>query len=54
MRTEAEVWKFINKERKVRKTVCKNITMKNWRPHFMGVLEGGRRENFGGRKEKWG
>ncbi|TGZ53811.1 hypothetical protein DBV15_10472 [Temnothorax longispinosus] len=39
IRTETEVWKYINKERKVRDKVSKEIPMESWRQHFMGVLE---------------
>jgi len=40
IRTETEVWKYINKERKVRDKVSEEISMEGWRQHFMGVLEG--------------
>ncbi|XP_024884387.1 uncharacterized protein LOC112462700 [Temnothorax curvispinosus] len=40
IRTESEVWKYINKERKIRDKVSEEISTEGWRQHFMGVLEG--------------
>ncbi|XP_024886718.1 uncharacterized protein LOC112464135 [Temnothorax curvispinosus] len=40
IRTESEVWKYINKERKIGDKVSEEISMEGWRQHFMGVLEG--------------
>jgi len=39
MKREAEVWKFINKKRGIRKWNENNIG-KEWRRHFMELLEG--------------
>jgi len=40
MKREAEVWKFINKKRGVRKWDINNIEEEEWRSHFMNLLEG--------------
>lgn len=47
IRTKTDAWKFINRERKVRKKVCEDITMENWRLLFMGVLEGVEKKSLG-------
>lgn len=47
IRTETEVWKYINKERKARNKVCEDIAMESWRQHFMGVLEGIEEKSLG-------
>ncbi|XP_018400175.1 PREDICTED: golgin subfamily A member 6-like protein 22 [Cyphomyrmex costatus] len=40
IRTEAEAWKFINKGRKKKEDVCRDIKMKEWIEHFMKTLGG--------------
>ncbi|XP_020297296.1 trichohyalin-like [Pseudomyrmex gracilis] len=40
IRTEAEVWKFINKRRKKRETRETNLEVEEWRKHFVNLLEG--------------
>ncbi|XP_018407561.1 PREDICTED: golgin subfamily A member 6-like protein 22 [Cyphomyrmex costatus] len=44
IKTEAEAWKFINKGRKKREGICKEIEIGKWEKHF--------REIFGGVEEK--
>lgn len=41
-RRKNEVWEIVNKERKKRKMVKEGIEMKEWREHFMRLLEGWR------------
>ena len=42
IKTESEAWKYINRygERKQREKTDKSIEMKNWKSHFMELLEG--------------
>jgi len=40
MKREADVWKFINRKRGVRKWMANNIGEEDWRDHFMKLLEG--------------
>lgn len=40
IRTEEEAWKYINKFRKKREGIGKNIGIEKWRDHFMQLLEG--------------
>jgi hypothetical protein len=35
IRTEKEVWKYINRERKQKESVSKEITMQEWEEGFM-------------------
>jgi len=44
MKREAEVWKFINKKRGVRKWNENNIGEEEWRSYFMELLEGEKME----------
>jgi len=44
MKREAEVWKFINKKRGVRKWNENNIGEEEWRRYFMELLEGEKME----------
>jgi hypothetical protein len=44
IRTEKEVWKCINCERKKNESVSEEITMQIWEEYFMKLLEGGRKE----------
>ncbi|XP_020296581.1 UPF0329 protein ECU05_1680/ECU11_0050-like [Pseudomyrmex gracilis] len=40
IRTEAEVWRFINKRRKKRETRETNLEVEEWRKHFVNLLKG--------------
>ncbi|KAG5319550.1 MOS1T transposase, partial [Pseudoatta argentina] len=40
IKTESEAWKFINRGRRKRERVCKEISMKEWITYFMGSLGG--------------
>jgi len=40
MKREAEVWKYINKKRGVRKWNENDIGKKEWRRHFIGIVGG--------------
>jgi hypothetical protein len=52
IRTEREVWKYINRERK--EPVSEEITIQEWEEYFMKLLEGRKEEGKVGtqRKEK--
>lgn len=58
VRTEEEAWKYINKYRKKREGVGRNIGINGWKEHFMQLLEGAEdrvvleEEEDGGEKEK--
>lgn len=38
-RTEAQIWKIVNKERKTTRIVGKDISLDDWKNHFASVLE---------------
>lgn len=40
IKIEAEAWKYINKFRRKKEGVDKNIKLNSWRKHFMEILEG--------------
>ena len=40
IKTEAEVWNFINRGRKKKEGVCKEINIEEWEKHFKEVLGG--------------
>ncbi|RYA64312.1 hypothetical protein, partial [Enterobacter cloacae complex sp. 2DZ2F20B] len=40
IRTEAEAWKYINQERKIKTGPSKNIKIEEWREYFIRILEG--------------
>jgi hypothetical protein len=54
IRTEKEVWKYINRERKKKEPVSEKITIQEWEEYFMKLLEGRKEEGKVGtqRKEK--
>ncbi|KAH0821572.1 hypothetical protein GEV33_001219 [Tenebrio molitor] len=54
IRTEREVWKYINRERKRKEPVSEKITIQEWEEYFMRLLEGRKEEGKVGtqRKEK--
>ncbi|XP_068900490.1 golgin subfamily A member 6-like protein 25 [Tenebrio molitor] len=54
IRTEREVWKYINRERKKKEPVSEKITIQEWEEYFMKLLEGRKEEGNVGtqRKEK--
>jgi hypothetical protein len=54
IRTEREVWKYINRERKKKEPVSEEITIQEWEEYFMKLLEGRKEEGKVGtqRKEK--
>ncbi|KAH0816889.1 hypothetical protein GEV33_005903 [Tenebrio molitor] len=54
IRTEREVWKYINRERKKKEPVSEKITIQEWEEYFMKLLEGRKEEGKVGtqRKEK--
>jgi hypothetical protein len=54
IRTEREVWKYINRERKKKEPVSEKITIQEWEEYFMRLLEGRKEEGKVGtqRKEK--
>lgn len=37
---ESKVWEIVNRERRRRKKVNKNIDMEEWKEHFMRLLGG--------------
>ena len=39
-KTETDIWKYINKERKRKSSLRKSITMEDWHKHFCEALEG--------------
>lgn len=43
VKTEAEAWKYINRYKKKRENIDEEITMEEWKNHFMELLE--RRED---------
>ncbi|KYN06768.1 hypothetical protein ALC62_02276 [Cyphomyrmex costatus] len=49
IKTEEQTWKFINKGRKKRVEISREINIEEWEKHFMEVLGGERKEE---RKEK--
>jgi hypothetical protein len=54
IRTEREVWKYINRERKKKEPVSEEIIIQEWEEYFMKLLEGRKEEGKVGtqRKEK--
>jgi hypothetical protein len=52
IRTEREVWKYINRERKKKESVSKEITMQEWENYFMKLLEGRKEEGEAGTQMK--
>lgn len=50
-RTEAQIWKIVNREKKNARIVGEDISMEEWRRHFVSVLEG-REEDGGGKTGK--
>jgi len=38
--TEAQIWKFVNLDRKKARIVEENISMEEWEKHFLELLEG--------------
>jgi hypothetical protein len=40
IRTEREVWKYINRESKKKEPVNEEITIQEWEEYFMKLLEG--------------
>lgn len=50
-RAEAQIWKIVNRERKNARIVGEDISMEEWRRHFVSVLEG-REEDGGGKTGK--
>jgi Fic family protein len=48
IRTEREVWKYINRERKKKEPVSEKITIQEWEEYFMKLLEGRKEEGKGG------
>lgn len=54
LRTETQIWKWINKGRKRRKKYNEEIKMEEWERYFIRLLEGdkcGQKEKHG--KKKW-
>lgn len=39
-KTEAQIWKIANREKKNARIVEEDISMEEWRRHFVSVLEG--------------
>jgi hypothetical protein len=52
IRTEKEVRKHINRERKKKESVSEEITMQEWEEYFMKLLEGRKEEGETGTKMK--
>lgn len=50
-RTEAQIWKIVNREKKNARIMGEDISMEEWRRHFVSVLEG-REEDGGGKTGK--
>lgn len=46
---EAQIWEIVNKERKRRKEMNREIGMEEWKEHFRGLFGGSRRESTDGR-----
>jgi hypothetical protein len=51
IRTEREVWKYINRERKKKESVSEEITIQEWEEYFMKLLEGRKEEGEAGTNE---
>lgn len=52
-KTEAQIWKIVNRERKTTRIVGEDIAVEKWKDHFASVLEGREeegREGTEGRK----
>jgi hypothetical protein len=52
IRTEREVWKYINREGKKKESVSEEITMQEWEEYFMKLLEGRKEEGEAGTQMK--
>jgi hypothetical protein len=52
IRTEREVWKYINRKRKKKESVSKEITIQEWEEYFMKLLEGRKEEGEVGTQMK--
>ncbi|KAJ3632437.1 hypothetical protein MTP99_009448 [Tenebrio molitor] len=52
MRTEREVWKYINRERKKKESVSEEMKMQEWEEYFMKLLEGRKAEGEAGTQMK--
>lgn len=50
LKSETEIWKYINKGRKTRTTCSKDITTRKFKEHFMNILEGSEEEKGGSRR----
>ena len=37
---EAEVWKYLNEDRRIKMELDKEIEMETWKRYFMGMLDG--------------
>lgn len=46
-KTEAQIWKIVNRERKTARIIGEDISIEEWKNHFELVLEG-REEEIGG------
>jgi len=54
IQTEAQVWKFINKERRKTRMIDKSIGINEWENHFRQLLEDNKEEKEKGRKKEFG
>lgn len=52
IKTETQVWKFVNMERRKRSGISNKIKMEQWRGHFMQLLEGTECTGQEGRKKR--
>jgi hypothetical protein len=52
IRTEKEVWKYINRERKKKESVSEETTIQEWEEDFMKLLEGRKKEGKAEREMK--
>lgn len=54
VRTEAQAWKIVNRERKRRKRINEGIEVEEWDGYFKGLLGGGGMEGKKGKNENMG
>lgn len=53
IKSESQIWKYVNKERGRRSTISKSITKENWKEHINELLHGKSEvEEGAGRKEE--
>lgn len=53
IKTETEAWKYINKKRKKKTSISKQITVEKWEQHFMRLLHGKGEEKTKSEQKTW-